>query len=467
MVEPLPHSEEDADGRRGGAAMTVDTLRAGVTGEVLVPGSAAYESARLPAMTRFRQVRPQAVVRCATAADVAATLGYAREHGIHVTPRSGGHCFAARSSTDGIVLDVGPMRSVSVSPDGVATIGAGAQLGGLYDALDQYGVTIPAGCGPTVGIAGLTLGGGLGLLGRRYGLTSDRLRAAQVVLADGRVVDADEHHEPDLFWALRGAGGGQFGVVTSLAFDTVPAPEATRFEVSLSEAGAADVIAAWQDWAPDAPDGMSASLKIAATGDGPAVVTVFGSMLGTQAEAEDLPSGLLDESGVRPVSASYQLMGYRRLKESLVGVGGDERPGEVFSRSEFFRGPLPAEAIERLLRVFGEDRVPACSRELNFTAMGGAYNRVAPDATAFVHREERFIVEHALVVRGEAAQVTRWVDRSYDCVHAWGSGRVYPNFPDPGLTNWAQAYHGGNYERLLQVKQTYDPERLFRFHQSL
>ncbi len=338
--------------------MTVDTLRARVTGDVLVPGSAAYESARMPAMTRFRQVRPQAVVRCATAADVAATLGYAREHGIHVTPRSGGH------------------------------------------------------------------------------------------------------------WALRGAGGG-LGVVTSLAFDTVPAPEATRFEVSLSEAGAADVIAAWQDWAPDAPDGMSASLKIAATGDGPAVVTVFGSMLGTQAEAEHLLSGLLDESGVRPVSASHQLMGYRRLKESLVGVGGDERPGEAFSRSEFFRGPLPAEAIERLLRVFGEDRVPACSRELNFTAMGGAYNRVAPDATAFVHRDERFIVEHALVVRGEAAQVTGWVDRSYDCVHAWGSGRVYPNFPDPGLTNWAQAYHGGNYERLLQVKQTYDPERLFRFHQSL
>jgi FAD/FMN-containing dehydrogenase len=197
-------------------------------GEVIEPGMPGYEAARRPAMARFWHIRPRAVVRCASAEDVAHALAFARRTGLRVVPRGGGHCLAGRSSTDGIVLDMTPLRSISVAPAGVATIGAGARLAEVYDALHEHGLTLPAGCGPAVGIAGLTLGGGLGILGRRYGLTCDRLLGAQVVLADGRIVDCDEHCEPDLFWALHGAGGGQFGVVTSLVFDPVPAPEATR-----------------------------------------------------------------------------------------------------------------------------------------------------------------------------------------------------------------------------------------------
>ena len=130
--------------------------------------------------------------------------------------RSGGHCFAGRSSTTGLLIDVEPIDHVDL--DGQrATIGAGARLGPIYDALAAHGRTIAGGCGPTVGIAGLALGGGLGILGRRYGLTCDQMVGAQVVLADGRVVETDEHNDPDLFWALRGSGGGQFGVVTRLS----------------------------------------------------------------------------------------------------------------------------------------------------------------------------------------------------------------------------------------------------------
>ena len=189
----------------------------------MLPGDAAYEDARRPAVARFDGFHPQAVVRCRSAEDVAATIAVARRTGLELAVRSGGHCFAGYSSSDGIVLDVAPLAGVTLD-GGIATIGAGTRLGAVYDALAPHGVTMPAGCGPDVGIAGLTLGGGLGVLGRQHGMTSDSLVGARVVLADGRIVDCDAEREPDLFWALRGAGAEGFGVVTSLAFRTCPAP---------------------------------------------------------------------------------------------------------------------------------------------------------------------------------------------------------------------------------------------------
>src|SRR5262245_21935050 len=199
-------------------------LRSTIAGDVVTADDPEYDDVRRPAIANFHDVRPQAVVRCASSSDVVETLAFVERFGLPLAPRSGGHCFAGRSSTEGIVVDVTPMSSVSVS-GGVATVGAGNRLGPLYDRLATDGATIPAGCGATVGIVGLVLGGGLGILGRRYGLTSDRLVGAEVVLADGRVVRSDEGSEADLFWALRGAGGGRFGVVTSLDLATVPAPD--------------------------------------------------------------------------------------------------------------------------------------------------------------------------------------------------------------------------------------------------
>jgi FAD/FMN-containing dehydrogenase len=173
-----------------------------VSGEVLVAGSAGYEAARGSQVARFDDVRPYAMVRCRVPEDVAQALAFARQEGLSVALRSGGHCFAGRSSSTGVVIDVSAMNEVSVSEDTV-TVGAGARVADVYDAVAAHDLTIAAGCGPTVGIAGLTLGGGLGILGRSHGLTADQL------LADGRVVDCDEHRHGDLFWALRGAGGGQ------------------------------------------------------------------------------------------------------------------------------------------------------------------------------------------------------------------------------------------------------------------
>jgi FAD/FMN-containing dehydrogenase len=453
-----------------------NALQRAIAGEVILPGSPRYDSARRPQIAQFDDVRPQAVVACASPADVAETISLATRWGLHAAPRSGGHCFAGRSSTRGIVIDVTPMSSVSVS-GGVATVGAGARLGDVYDSLDHCGVTIPAGCGPTVGIAGLTLGGGLGIMGRKYGLTSDHLIGAQVVLADGRVVECDDHHEKELFWALRGAGGG-FGVVTSLAFRTAPPPMTTSFHLVWPVTHARALVDAWQAWAPAAPDELAASLLITAGGDveRPPVANVFGAMLGPERDAVELLEALVARVGMEPASSAFRQLPYRQAKRHLAEVGeqleeaATEAPlqgGHAHSKAEFFRRPLPPEAIAALVANISNERVPGQSYQLDFTPWSGAYNRVAADATAFAHRDELFLLKHAVVVAPDASTADRdaarrWLGRSWTSVRLWGSGGVYPNFPDPDLPEWAPAYYGAGYDRVLRAKARYDPGNFFR-----
>jgi FAD/FMN-containing dehydrogenase len=452
-----------------------NALQDALAGEVVLPGSPDYESTRKPAIARFHDAKPQAVVLCETAEDVSEAISFARRHGLRTVPRSGGHCFAGRSSVEGIVIDVSPMRSVSVS-DGVATVGAGARLGHVYDALDEHGLTIPAGCGPEVGIAGLTLGGGLGILGRKYGLASDHLLGAQVVLADGSIVECDEQREEDLFWALRGSGGGNFGVVTSLVFRTVPAPPETAFHLIWPHAYASGIVGAWQVWSPDAPDDLAASLHVFAPDDPdqPPAVSVSGVMLGTESDTRDLLDELVARAGVDPTAATFEHASYRQTKNYLAEHGpGDDRPdGHPYNKSEFFREPLPAEAVTVLVHNLSEDRIAGQSRELDFTPWAGAYNRVPAGATAFAHRDERFLLLQVVVVEPDAPDAQReaardWLARSWASVHPWGTGRVYPNFPDPDLENWARAYYGTNLERLALIKARYDPDGFFQFHQSI
>ena len=438
--------------------MGLDALQGTIDGDVILPGDARYDAARQPAIPRFHDARPAAVVRCRTPADVAAVLAT----GARVHVRSGGHCFAGRSSGPGVVIDVGPMDGVRLDGD-VAAIGAGARLNAVYDALAAAGRTIAAGCGPDVGIAGLALGGGLGLLGRAHGLLCDQLLAADVVLADGRVVTCDAEHEPDLFWALRGAGGGQFGVVTQLRVRTLPEPQATSFHAAFAPEAAADVIDAWQRWAPDAPDALAASLLVTAPADpaAPVTVTVFGTRV------DDGP--LLDGLGVEPVAFSTDTRGYRATKRRL--AEGDERnagpPRHGYPKSEFFRDPLPRERIDALVGHLATDRREGEARELDFSPWGGAYNRVPADATAFPHRAERFLLKHDVTVPAgaDATAARAWVARSWALVTRGGG--VYVNFPDPELDGWERAYHGGNFERLACVKAAYDPGNVFRFPQSV
>jgi len=428
-------------------------LREALDGELFSQNSPGYEAVRRPVDVRFREVRPRLVVRCRSVSDVVLALGHARDTGLAVVPRGGGHCFAGRSSTDGIVVDLAGLDDIAVTDEGSATIGAGARLAQVYAALHRHGRTIPAGCGPTVGIAGLTLGGGIGLLGRGHGLTCDRLAGARVVLADGRVVDCDRDREPDLFWALRGAGGGQFGVVTSLTFDTVAEPVATRFAARWSPPDLAETIAAWQRWAPGAPDELTANLTVIAQPGRPVHAVLFGASLLAEAPTRAL---------VREFHADAAVRGglpYSRLKTTFDDIDPREEPETAQRmRSEFFTSPLRPGTIEGLCAAL----VGSAGRHtLAFTAMGGAYNRVPASATAFAHRDALFLLEHV------AEAHSTWIDESWSIAHADGSGGVYPNFPDPRLDDWATAYHAGNHARLVAVKKAYDPDRLFDFPQAV
>jgi hypothetical protein len=274
------------------------------------------------------------------------------------------------------------------------------------------------------------LGGGLGLLGRTYGLTCDRLRSARVVLADGRVVDCDEEHDDELFWALRGAGGGHLGVVTSLVFSTVPAPTSTCFHLVWSPVHAAAVVDAWQAWAPTAPDELDASLRLTVSGedDRSPVVDLFGAMHGTEADTAPLLGEFVARVSAKPTSEFRRPMPYREVKRHLSGLGAiDSDPDQpqrrpMFSKSEFFRRPLPHDAITAVLDNLAEGCGPGQSRELNLTPWGGAYNRAPSDATAFVHRDELFMVEHVVMVdpgasSAERAAARAWLARSWASVH--------------------------------------------------
>jgi FAD/FMN-containing dehydrogenase len=278
------------------------------------------------------------------------------------------------------------------------------------------------------------------------------------VLADGRVVRCDDGTEPDLLWALKGAGGGQFGVVCELTLRTVPAPRTTVFHLRHPRAAVAALIDAWQRFAPGAPDALAASLLCNGRG-----VHVFGAHAGPREEAEALLATLGE-----PASAHVEELAWREAKRWLAEHGpGDGPPGGLdFSASEFFREPLPAGPLaEQLERGLADGH--HC--ELDFSPWGGAYGRVAPDATAFVHREARFLLKQGVVVAaGDDTEPARaWLRRSWATAHPNGTGGVYPNFPDLDLEDPLKAYHGDNLARLRELKAEYDPNGLLAFPQSL
>ena len=438
-------------------------LRDRVTG-LFLPGTDEYERRSRPAGQRFQDMRPSAVVACRSTADVAAAVAFARDRRLPVAIRSGGHDFACRSSGTGMVLDLGELDRIAV--DGTrAAVGVGARLGQVYRALNQRGRTVPAGSGGTVGIGGLTLGGGLGILGRMHGLVCDRLIAAEVVLVDGRVVWSDEHRHPDLFWAIRGGGAMGVGVVTELVFDTVVAPPCTVFHLRWHWEDAAQVVDAWQQWAPDAPDEVAASLLLNAPADDSQAptVTLFGSAADTHGAATgDALAGFAARVGAAPQERWLQESTWLGAKDALAARAPGGHDGALFSRSEYFRASIPRGVVTEVVESLGTDRRPGEARELDLSPWGGAYNRTPAHSTAFPHRDERFLLKHAVTLKpdltgGLATQPSGWLDRSWRAVHPFGSGGVYPNFPDPALRDAERAYYGSNLERLRRVKSDYDP----------
>jgi hypothetical protein len=248
-------------------------------------------------------------------------------------------------------------------------------------------------------------------------------------------------------------------VVTSLRFDTIADPVTTRIEAHWPDIALEELAAAWQAWAPSAPDDLTVNLTLVSESGARVLATLFGAATLAEGPTRELLRELTDLAGVAPTVALRAGLPYHRLKRTFADPR-DLPERSVRIRSEFFSHAICDRTMASLLTRLGEPRTGG-RREITFTAMGGAYNRAAEDATAFAHRSERFLLEHI------ADAADPWVDRSWVSAHADGSGRVYPNFPDPALDDWPAAYHASNYPRLAAVKHTYDPHRFFDFPQAV
>ncbi|MEV7449046.1 FAD-binding oxidoreductase [Streptomyces nigra] len=456
-------------------------------GSLVRPGDASWAAARQLYNTRFDHLKPAAVAYVAHADDIRTTLAYARAHRLKVAIRNGGHSYAGWSSGDGrLIVDVSRLDRIRVS-GGTAVVGAGSKLIDVYRALAAKGVTIPAGSCPTVGVSGLTLGGGHGVTSRAYGLTCDSLTRAVVVTADGKRLTADASTHKDLFWALRGAGNGNFGVVTELHFKTHPAPQSVTAYMSWPWSKAAAVVRAWQEWGPSQPDEIWSALHLGGAGATP-TVSVSAFSLGTYGELQNAVDRLADGPG-GPGPARNVVLKRRSYEESMELYAGcssfsDEQchlPGDTpgrspqgalgretyAARSDFFDRSLSAAGIRTLMRQM--ESVRGGSGSIALTALGGAVNRVSPTATAFVHRRSRMLAQYIGSWRAgtSGTAVQSWLSSAHEAMRPYASGAAYQNYTDASLKNWRTAYYGDAATRLTKLKRQYDPEGFFTYPQAL
>ncbi|MBV9196156.1 MAG: FAD-binding oxidoreductase [Solirubrobacterales bacterium] len=447
-----------------------------IRGQVIKRGAPDFLTAAHVYNERFDNVLPSLVARPIDAADVRAAITWAVKNGVPLRARSGGHSYAGYSTlSGGMVLDLRNLRQVTVDTrNGTATIGAGAQLIDVYATLAARGVTIPAGSCPSVGIAGHALGGGMGLAARQFGLTADNLLSAEMVTADGRARTASARREPDLYWALRGGGGGNFGVVTSLSFrvHAVPRTVATFF-LTWPWSRAADALDAWQRWAPHARSQLTSIFHLNG-GGGATSVNVSGQYFGPASDLGRLLAPLTAVGGARLFAADR---GYMQAQLYFAGCSSisltachtvGTRTGGTLTRdnfeatSDYVGRALPTAARRALIRAAEARAAIAGHGSILFDSYGGAINRVAGDATAFVHRSVLFCVQYLSYDGGGP-----WLAAIKRTMAPYVTGGAYLNYTDPGLAHWQTAYYGSNYSRLLAIRRAVDPHHYFNFPQAI
>ena len=467
-------------------------LQGGMDGDLLLPDNAAFEDNRKLFNTRFDSIRPSAVAHCKTVRDVRACVAFARRGNIPIHARSGRHSYAGWSTGPGLVIDVSQMNQVSL-PAGskVAAIGAGAKLIDIYDGLAAHGRTVPGGSCPTVGIAGFALGGGISMLGRAYGLACDSLRQVEIVTAAGEILTCDAERHPDLYWACRGGGGGNFGIVTSFRFQTQPLRNITTLNLDWDWAHAPKVMKAWQTWAPNAPNEAWSNCRFLTNRTGPApgprvrITIVF---LGDTAALEPLLPDLLGPIGAAPTRTVETLEGLYALR-TLAGCrtvtvqqchlaltsenGALNRPAMV-GKSSFFEKPFSDDAIATAMHhiELAQATPGLSSGTLLLDAFGGAIGRVGPEETAFVHRKALFSSQFLAYWQENADEPTTarcqaWIRDFHAQMLPHSNGGAYVNYTDPELRDWQHAYYGSNYDRLVRVKTAYDPHGLFQMPQGI
>jgi hypothetical protein len=466
------------------------TLAATLTGTLVTPASATYASDAVLYNGIFTPT-PAAIAYCANPTDVQRCVAFARHHHIQMAARSGGHSYGGYSSCPGLVIDVTSLSQISPNLTLTeADIGAGAQLIDIYSQLGANGVLLPGGSCPTVGIAGLALGGGIGVFARKYGMTCDNIAGLTMVTADGTLKTCSPQQNEDLYWASRGGGGGNFGVVTSFTFSVHPIPAINLFTLEWPWAAAPTVLDAFLTWIATAPSEAWANCQLSSDGvPGGESVKVTGVFAGTAPACQSALAPLLSAVGSAP---TYQFVGPEDyMRATLIEAGCEGKtPGQCnlptrsptgtlghtsyVAKSSFLSRQLTAAQTTSVI-----DAVTSLAQELPgygggvvLDGYGGIINEIAPGDTAFVHRRTMACAQYSVQFGAGApapdslAAARQWLTRTQSTFAPFSNG-AYQNYIDPSLPDWATAYYGTNLPRLRTIKRRYDPDDAFRFAQSI
>jgi FAD/FMN-containing dehydrogenase len=447
----------------------IDLLRRRVASPIITERSEGYDTAR-KVQSNTVDARPYAIVQPQTAEEVAATVDFARELGFSLAVRSGGHSLAHYSMIDdAIVIDLSAMKRIAVDPaTGIAKVQAGATSSDIVAAAQPHGLALTTGDTATVGIGGLTTGGGVGYMVRKYGLTIDNLLSAEVVLADGRIVTASKYQHPSLFWAIRG-GGGNFGIVTEFTF------QLARVETVLGGVlvlpATREVVRGYLEYTASAPDGLSTLANIMHAPPAPfipedrlgeVVLGIIAVWTGDLAEGEKALAPL--RALAEPVADVIHPMPYGDIYKF---TEHQNMPHGAAIR-QMFSDELSDRAIDEMLAAIAGATSPFSIVHLR--GLGGALDKVAPDATAFAHRNRKYFVSIIgiwLDPTQDPVPHQTWTADLWEKIRGEGSG-VYVNFLErEGDARIHEAYPGDTYERLVTVKTAYDPQNLFQFNQNI
>jgi FAD/FMN-containing dehydrogenase len=453
------------------AVQTIGNLRESLRGELISPDDAGYEQAR-KVYNGMIDRRPAMVVRAANVGDVMAAVNHARNNGLPIAIRGGGHSVPGFGTCDGgVVIDLSAMRSVRVDPaKKTARAEGGATWGDFNSATHAFGLATTGGIISTTGVAGLTLGGGIGYLARGCGLSLDNLVSADVVTADGKFLVVSENENADLFWALRG-GGGNFGVVTSLEFRLHPVKDIYGGPMFFELDRARDVLAAYREYIADAPEQLGAfpAFQIAPPlpfipekRHGETFIAVVACWAGPLDEG---PRALKPFHDVAPVVAEMVgPMPYPALNGAFDAL---YPPGLQHYWKANFVKELTDDSIAAHLKH--GPKVPAVSSTMHIYPINGACHRVAPDATAFAYRDANF----ATVIAGmwpdpsQNKANIKWVRDYYDATAPHSEAGGYVNFMAEDDQDRVKANYGRNYVRLVEIKRRYDPDNVFRLNQNI
>jgi len=432
-----------------------------VAGDVVLPASSSYDELR----NVFNGAgSPAAIVRAQTSDDVSAAIRFAREHHLALSVRSGGHGLSGLATNNGgLVIDLARFNAVEILDPArhLVRIGAGAHWGDVAQALAPHGLAISSGDTRQVGVGGLTLGGGIGWMVRKYGLTIDSLEAADLVTADGRALHVSAREHPDLFWAIRG-GGGNFGVVTSFDFHAQPGGEIVGGSVIYDTAEAESVLAAWARSMREAPDELSSTFVLF-PGFGPQMPSQIMVLLcyagDDESEANNAISPFLQLGTVR--SQDIQRKPYYAMLEDAVSPP----PALRVAGHDGFLKTLSPEAIAVLAANYGHAGQPIAQ----IRALGGAVAHVSPEATAFAHREnEALVIVPAFAPKDATDEQAQQIRQTAWRPLASIANGAFLNFlSDASEASVASTYPSATYARLARIKATYDPDNIFNQNQNI